>query len=69
MTHIAFAEELTNGRRPKQGSPRASRPGHILVVEDNDSIRRLIQIVLTGAGHEVHTVNDAESAIEAARRC
>lgn len=39
----------------------------ILVVEDNESIRELIQIVLKGAGHEVEAVGDAEQALERAR--
>jgi two-component system cell cycle response regulator DivK len=39
----------------------------ILVVEDNESIRELIQIVLKGAGHEVQSVGDAEAALEIAQ--
>jgi two-component system, cell cycle response regulator DivK len=39
----------------------------VLVVEDNDQIRELIQIVLRGAGYEVRAVGDAESALEIAR--
>ena len=57
--------------RQRQGRPDNARPGEmmepILVVEDNESIRELIQIVLRGAGHEVQSVGDAEAALEIAR--
>jgi CheY-like chemotaxis protein len=37
----------------------------ILVVDDNAANRRLAQVVLEGAGHEVHGVPDAENALAA----
>jgi len=54
MSDVSFAPELSGAGGP------------ILVVEDNESIRGLIQIVLKSAGHEVHGVSDAEGALEAA---
>lgn len=37
----------------------------ILVIDDNPANRKLAQAVLAGAGHEVHGVSDAESALVA----
>jgi two-component system, cell cycle response regulator DivK len=37
----------------------------ILVVDDNPANRRLAQVVLEGAGYEVHGVPDAENALTA----
>jgi CheY-like chemotaxis protein len=54
MSNTGFVPQ-TNGSNP------------ILVVEDNESIRQLIEIVLKSAGHEVHGVGDGESALVAAQ--
>ena len=37
----------------------------VLIVDDNPVNLRLTEVVLKGAGHEVHTARDAESALEA----
>jgi CheY-like chemotaxis protein len=65
MTHISFVPEL-NGSGRREEAQRAVAGVPILVVEDNESIRGLIQVVLKSAGYEVHTVSDAERAFEAA---
>ncbi len=41
-----------------------ARPARILVVDDEESIRDLLRLVLTGEGYSVVTVNDGEEAIE-----
>lgn len=41
-----------------------SRPARILVVDDEESIRDLLRLVLTGEGYSVVTANDGEEAIE-----
>jgi CheY-like chemotaxis protein len=67
MSGISFAPELNGAGRPEEARARAVvAGGPILVVEDNESIRTLIQIVLKSAGHGVQGVSDAESAFEAA---
>jgi DNA-binding response OmpR family regulator len=43
----------------------ASSPARILVVEDDDSIRRLSADVLGRAGYEVHTAEDGEAGWKA----
>ncbi len=41
-----------------------SLTARILVVDDEESIRDLLRLVLTGEGHSVVTANDGEEAIE-----
>ena len=41
-----------------------SRPARILVVDDEESIRELLRLVLTGEGYSVFTANSGEEAIE-----
>ncbi len=41
-----------------------SRPARILVVDDEESIRDLLRLVLTGEGYSVVTANDGVEAIE-----
>ena len=41
-----------------------SCPARILVVDDEESIRDLLRLVLTGEGYSVVTANDGEEAIE-----
>jgi two-component system, cell cycle response regulator DivK len=67
MSDVAFAPELNGSKKPDEGSGQLASAHPILVVEDNDSIRDLIQIVLKGAGHDVHAVGNAEGALELAR--
>ena len=38
-------------------------PAHLLVVEDRDSLRRLLQRALSDEGYEVSAAADAETAI------
>jgi CheY-like chemotaxis protein len=66
MTHIPFAAQMNGAKRPEEASSPVVIPSRILIVEDNESIRHLIEIVLKSAGHEVHAVGDGESALEAA---
>ena len=44
--------------------PEESRRARILVVDDEESIRDLLRLVLTGEGYSVVTANDGEEAIE-----
>ncbi len=41
-----------------------SRPARMLVVDDEESIRDLLRLVLTGEGYSVVTANGGEEAIE-----
>jgi CheY-like chemotaxis protein len=68
MSHQSFAPERNGAGPPEQARAQAAIAGvPILVVEDNESIRGLIQLVLENAGCKVHSVGDAEDALEAAR--
>ena len=42
--------------------------GRVLVVDDDEDIRKLLLAALTDAGYEVATAADGEEAIEAVRR-
>jgi two-component system chemotaxis response regulator CheY len=44
-----------------------TRPPCILVVEDDDSIRDLVDLVLSGAGYEVLTATDGAAALQVVR--
>lgn len=48
-------------RRSQPGSTRATR---VLVVDDEASVRDLQNRMLTQAGYEVHTVDDADKALQ-----
>ncbi|MGD9895168.1 MAG: response regulator transcription factor [Dehalococcoidia bacterium] len=54
--------EPASGRAPR---PTAAPP--ILVVEDDTALARLMEALLTSAGHTVRTVADGESAVTAVR--
>jgi len=41
-----------------------TRRSRILVVEDDESIRDLVDLILSGAGYEVVTASDGEAALE-----
>jgi len=43
-----------------------TRPSRILVVEDDESIRDLVYLILSGAGYEVVTASDGEAALQVA---
>jgi CheY-like chemotaxis protein len=45
-------------------SHAAQRTARILVVEDDDGIRDLVDIVLSSAGYEVLTASDGEAALQ-----
>lgn len=42
---------------------RAELPGRVLVIDDEPAVQDLLQRVLTNAGHEVATVDNAEAAL------
>ena len=46
------------------GQEESRGPARILVVDDEESIRDLLRLVLTGEGYSVVTANDGEEAIE-----
>ena len=58
--------KLLPGRRliMGMGQEESRRPARILVVDDEESIRDLLRLVLTGEGYSVVTANDGEEAIE-----
>ena len=41
-----------------------TRPARILVVEDDDNIRELVDVILSGAGYEVVTAPDGAAALQ-----
>jgi two-component system phosphate regulon response regulator PhoB len=43
--------------------------GYILVVEDDDVLRELLEIVLTEEGYEVHVASSAAEALDLVRQC
>jgi PAS domain S-box-containing protein len=50
---------------PPQGDKKRAAPsGTILVVEDDDGTRGLLERVLAGAGYDVHTAGSAEEGLE-----
>lgn len=44
-----------------------SEPRRVLVVDDQEDIREMARLVLTGAGHEVVTANSGREALRLAR--
>jgi DNA-binding response OmpR family regulator len=53
---------------PERASQQSqSKPAHILVVEDDTALARLMEALLASAGHSVQTVGDGESALEVVR--
>ena len=54
----------------KQSRPAAAAPleeGPLLVVDDDEALRRLCARVLSARGHEVHTARDGEEAVRKVR--
>ena len=41
-----------------------TRPARILVVEDDENIRELVDVILSGAGYEVVTAPDGAAALQ-----
>src|SRR5262245_37826113 len=41
-----------------------TRAARVLVVEDDDSIRELVEVILSGAGYEVLTASDGAAALQ-----
>jgi CheY-like chemotaxis protein len=41
-----------------------TRPARILVVEDDENIRELVDVILSGAGYEVMTAPDGAAALQ-----
>lgn len=40
---------------------------HVLIIEDNEDLRDLMQVVLEGAGHSVSLASDGEAGLRAQR--
>jgi DNA-binding response OmpR family regulator len=51
------------------GDDSVTRPGTILVVEDEPMIRDLVERILVADGHAVRVAGDAPSALELSRTC
>jgi DNA-binding response OmpR family regulator len=62
MAGTASSPDPMSGRAPRQP---AAQP--ILVVEDDTALARLMEALLSSAGHTVRTVGDGESAVAAVR--
>ncbi|MBA2382226.1 MAG: PAS domain S-box protein [Chloroflexi bacterium] len=50
----------------RRRSPRTAKPGVVLMVEDNTSVREFARRVLAGAGHTALTASDANAALDTA---
>jgi PAS domain S-box-containing protein len=61
----ATAEPATT--RTKPAEPTSRRPRRILIVEDNADAREGLRMLLTFAGHEVETSEDASSGLDKLR--
>jgi CheY-like chemotaxis protein len=57
----AAPEEL--GRAPAARRPNPETAGSILVVEDNEAVRRLVETMLRDAGYDVRAVGTAHDAL------
>ena len=58
---------IVAGPEPARAAPAAQRRRRLLIVEDNADAREGLQMLLTLAGHEVETSEDAASALEKLR--
>lgn len=49
---------------PRAGAGDREAPGRIIVVDDEEHIRRVLRIVLEDAGYEVHTTDDGREVLD-----
>jgi PAS domain S-box-containing protein len=55
-------------RRPRSAVATPTTPRRIVIVEDNADSSETLMVLLTELGHDVRTANNAETAVEVARR-
>ncbi|MGH2585371.1 MAG: response regulator transcription factor [Dehalococcoidia bacterium] len=63
MVGTPYPLDPAHGNATAQPEP----PAHILVVEDDLALARLIEALLASAGYDVRTAGDGERALESAR--
>jgi signal transduction histidine kinase/DNA-binding response OmpR family regulator len=69
-----FTVRIPLGASPTPGGPEpaaggaASGRSRILVIEDNEDARQMLQMLLVLAGHDVHAAADGPSGVELARQ-
>jgi len=64
MVGTPYPPDPAHGNATAQSEPARA---HILVVEDDLALARLIEALLISAGYDVRTAGDGERALEAAR--
>jgi len=64
-THTRQASSPTRTKPTARRQENAQRPLRILMVEDNDINRKLVEAMLTKAGYTVDSVRDGRQAVEA----
>lgn len=67
-TRVNSAVQSVLTREPVRASGPTVRQPHILIVDDEPSIREFLTFVLEDEGYEVHTAEDGHEALEVARR-
>jgi CheY-like chemotaxis protein/signal transduction histidine kinase len=63
---IPEPEPAAGGERRPPPAPRPARPARVLLVEDNDDARVMLQRILQTHGHLVSAARDARAGLEAA---
>jgi DNA-binding NtrC family response regulator len=57
-------EEPLSHRPDDVSAEPSRRTGAVLIVEDEDSVRRFLEVVLRGAGYTVHSAGSPRAALE-----
>ncbi len=65
--YLNRAESPSRSESPRHPSPAGDGPATVLVVEDEESVRKLVRIMLTRSGHRVIESARPEEALELAR--
>jgi PAS domain S-box-containing protein len=60
-------ETLREAPEAAQAPARAERPVHVLIIDDNVKLTRIMQEILTKAGHDVQIAHDGAEGLEAFR--
>jgi CheY-like chemotaxis protein len=64
---MTVARDVSSPEAPRDGQP-GPRPLRILLVEDHDDNREMLQTLLTLGGHQVETAADGLEALDALRQ-
>jgi two-component system CheB/CheR fusion protein len=68
VVHLPLGEVQQLSPPDGPGKPPAAPPMKVLVVEDNDDSRRMLETLLKLDGHEVHAARDGEEGLKALLR-